>query len=337
MGDRTQRRIPSKGHVDPFEEVLKELSAPVVGADSTLSRRMIVDDGGIGLGQIENLQKEPRYVGEIEQHLHEKERAAREVGGDEFRQRIQMVRQDYAALQAQAPYVRSNPASAVGKILGNSVTVPNNQQREVARWVGEDEECLPITFTVQAADALTPQLIQTQSVIGVAPTRPYAIAQWGSSGWFMTAEIDICRGTQFTVSASSAILTLAMADMTAVAPGNLAARALTGIISFMPCVRGTPVQRSVYIDALGAGAFSGRIFIPKFARSFTVWRSDSTQTISILLQQADSTAAYSVARAASALETTQTPIYLAGDVTYIQIQNTGAGATDIRIIFDLNL
>jgi hypothetical protein len=112
---------------------------------------------------------------------------------------------------------------------------------------------------------------------------------------------------------------------------------LTGMLSFKPCVRTTPITRTVYINALaGAGGLSSTP-IPPFAKNVRILRRDSTNAMIIVLVRYTAQDIVTFARAASAQETAMDPIPLPGNAAYLQIQNNGALASDVAVIYELAL
>ncbi len=106
--------------------------------------------------------------------------------------------------------------SVLRGLLGSQINMnPNLQPATVAYWVGNDEsETLPVTVTFG-----TPQTLNQLQTINRLTARPYGIVQFGSRDMLLQAEVDIGRGTQFTVHGSSVTLQVAMDKATGVNTG----------------------------------------------------------------------------------------------------------------------
>ena len=243
---------------------------------------------------------------------------------DDFDQMAQMQRGQHEALSQQALWTRNTPPSVLDSVLGGGALVKRGDpSATVARWTGPDAETCPVTVTLSAVK-------NANDIVGIY--LPIAILQWGTRDQLNRAEIDFGRGVQFTIGASSVVLSVMLdPDSTGTAALDLA-----GMLSFNPCVRTEAVTRTMYFSLAGASIVS-RFLIPQFAKSFTVWRSDATAVLNIRLHSYSSTVLYSILRPAegTAAESFMNTFPLPGDIASMTL-SVGA-ATDLHVVFNLAL
>lgn len=313
--------------------------------------RLIVDDNGIGLGQILDTAPPSQYVGEVEKYLLDKSAAGLEVGGDEFRTRMAMQRAEQATLQQQAPFARDVPPSIMGAMLGSQATVrtgaapslnsaiPRGEKIEVARWTGEDAETGPVTITLTPVENIRLSGGPPWPGTGGIGVRPIGIVQFGTSGWLQTVECDISSGVQFTVHGSAITVSVALdGGGTAFSAGALLSMRLAGLISFKPVFRTTPIYRTIFFDPLTATEQT--ITVPAFAKSVWFYRQNPASA-AVTLDFCASTPTvttdprYTYLLAAGAQMTA--PIPIAGDVTRMLITKTAGADSNACAIFELNL
>ncbi len=322
---------------------------PIVGGGGT-TRQMIVDDGGIGLGQIENVQQDSEYIDEIDQYLIDKEKATRAAGGDEFRGRIGMKRSEIAALNAQAPFVRNVPASALNCVLGNTTTVTPpgvpatggeavySEAAQVALWDGEDVESTAVTVLFGPTGEPNTTTYKITAAQGSIALRPIGVVQFGTRGYLMTAEVDIARGCQFTVCASYVRLSVKVSGEPVIGSANIAASA-TGMIAFHTSVRTAPLTCTRYWNGLAAGLGTSHMRIPAFAQTLIIYRFRSTIPFAVIVRDLGGVQLFNFAIAAEVLMDT---ISLPGNAYFIEINNLSnvagsGGVTDFNLIYGLGL
>lgn len=278
--------------------------------------------------QILDGRPQGQFQSDWDKLLHDREQAMTEAHGDDFNRDFLLQQKEHTELQAAAPFIRQNPLSAVKENLGSVVNLPAGKTVEVARWTGDDIETTAVSILLGPVDALP----LATGVLGAF--RPFAILQWGTKGFQIQAEIDIGRGTQLTINASSVVVMVGLANNTP----STNILALSGMISFQPCVRTAPITRTQFYT-LGAGAHTDPIAIPAFAKSFTIWRDDALMDVSVSVDDFGGTTIYTAEREANATssETESEKFSLPGDAAYIEVFNNGASGVNIRIVFELAL
>ncbi|MES2179834.1 MAG: hypothetical protein V4550_18380 [Gemmatimonadota bacterium] len=314
--------------------------APVIGAVP----RMIIDDGGVGLGQIDNLIQPSRYIDEVDKYLMDKDKAARAAGGDDFYTRVEQGKNEHADLNAVAPFVRSNPPSVLDGSLGNVAILQvaatgDDPFATVAQWAGKDAETSVGTITLGTTASKGNFFERAGGPGGPAPIRPYARIKFGTRGFLQSMEVDIGPlGCQLTLSGSQFAIDLAVANVAslpnATAPTSFPLVTLYGQISFGAILRTTPITRTVYLDQVGNGSFGGAA-IPQFSKSLVVYSTLSTVgkfTVSLLDSAGFVCAAQLVVQG-----TLMTPMTIPGDAQSIKIDNTDASACNYRAIFSLGV
>jgi hypothetical protein len=264
--------------------------------------------------------------------LHQQAKAGIGPNGeilDEFDQRFQMQRAEHAALGDQAAFTRINPVSVLKGVLGGQIQVTRQDvPKTVAYWVGDDAETLPVTVTVAPV---------RQSTTTASSFRPIATVQFGTRGFLVTVEVDIGVGCQFTVSGSQVTVQVGM-DQTAIVNSGSAGSGpmtLTGMLSFYPMVRETPVTRTIYVDTITA--VEQKVSVPALAKNVSIWRTAGATAILLNFYDSNNIAiVYSFSLAANA--TMLSPgIPLTGDVEFIGVSTTAGADTPGRLIFELSL
>ncbi|MDO8631073.1 MAG: hypothetical protein Q7R41_11335, partial [Phycisphaerales bacterium] len=250
---------------------------------------------------------------------------------DEFDAKFQQAEGEQAALQQQAPFVRVNPVSIMKSVLGAQVTLKHGEERVVARWDGEDAESTAWTVTVGPVETAGIALTGP----GTPRFRPYALVQWGTRGFLITAKIDIGRGCQLTINASTIVLTMGLT----VSNSTTATIALTGMLSPLPCVRTGKITCTEYATPPINDAV--QVIVPAFAKNVQVYRNNATVPIVIDLISYGGVGIFSVTRAAAGAidaETVMDPIPLPNDAVFITINNNDAvQSVSVVLIYELAL
>jgi hypothetical protein len=274
---------------------------------------------------------------DFDEMVARREQAMIEGGHDDLAREAILMGDNHAALTAAAPFTRDNPTSATNTPLGNRVNIAINDLKEVARWVGDDAETTPVTVSAGIVQQ-NPNL--TFGGVFFGQLRPFARVQWGTRGYLLTADIDLGTGFQFTICASTVILQLGMNAAAGTTTGFTVD--VAGMLSFKPCVRTAPLTRTVYIDAqAGAGATSAVLAVPNSAKKVTIWRSAPNNQVDVFFIGLGGNTTTGARRAASGVATVETdnPVTyeLPGNTVAFQVQNNGAGATDIMAVFELGI
>lgn len=243
-------------------------------------------------------------------------------------------------LAAQAPYVRINPSSAVGQQVGNTVVVtdsldPNglmtltgaasSKVAQVAQWVGETEETLPITVCFQPYGPVIPVNKTKQGL------RAYGIVQFGTRGFPAKMEVDIGNGMQFTLPGSSAILQVGLEVNPDGGSGD--DFQYTGMIGYWPGNKTEKVTRTCYVTG-NAGDPAAQFNVPPYARSFQLMRTATSDPVNIGIWDSSHTIIGIVI--VPALEQQLEPIPLSGDAATVSVADGGVdGLGQTRLIFNL--
>jgi len=254
---------------------------------------------------------------------------------DGLAQKVAVRRDKWTDLNSIAKFTRINPPSALHGTLGGQQQltvriVGANQQpntAQVALWGGVDAETIPVTVV------LAPVGFLESPILFPAPIRPYAIVQFGTRGFLVKAEVDICQGVQFTLGASEVSLQVALEDVPNIY-ASFPTIPLAGMLSFYTTQKNTQITRTKYIDNLGATSDTGSILVPPFARNVTFWRDPVTSPIRLDFRGSDGVTLYSKIIAAST--ELVDPVPLSGDVAAIDVLTTGAGINFGRLIFGLS-
>lgn len=232
-----------------------------------------------------------------------------------------------------APFATINPPSWDRGVLGGEVTIlPNEAPKDVVYWPGDDRETIPITVSLQP---LLPALVggaldPSQGSGGaIVVSKPFAIVKWGTKNGQMQAEIDIGRGVEFTIAASSVYVLVGVDYSTA-------ACTIRGAISFYAATRTQPACRTKYINGintLAAGA-SVSIFRPDFASTInSFWRSNPLDQW--LLQFFDGAGNLIHTRVVAPSTYLETPIVLPNDFSYVTVTNQSQNQGRARLVFGL--
>lgn len=242
---------------------------------------------------------------------------------DGLQAKVALRQQKWQGLADVAKFTRINPASALQGILGNQTKVlQGGPAIEVANWgAASDAETLPVSVL------LTP--VPTPDPLFNGP-RPFAIIKYGTHGIVTVAEVDIGKGCQFTVPASTVIVQVGMDPNSAGLNGSLA-----GMLSFYTIERTTNITRTRYVDVWSGAATT--ILVPNLAKSVSVWRTaPHTVSMSIDFVTIDGITVYTVLLPIDTY--LFDPIPLSDDVDHIVITQTGGAAgQDVRAIFNLSL
>lgn len=342
----------SRGHTaPPTEEGLRVLVAQflaeamqrgqraeeppqLVGADQAEHAdhkiNLLRDSGG--MLDIADPETENSDFGEF---IRQRAAAMDEADGDDLAAGIIHRGADTAKLQAQAPFQRTDaPPSAVEAVLGNVATLTWGESKQVAQWSGPDVDTRPLTVTIGVInlDWATPAGVSFGGEF-----RPYATLLWGSGGFSYTVEVDLAKGAQWTVGASSAFLTITLPHSTD-EPAGLALKA-AGSFSYQPCMRTAPITRTVYINSPPLSNNAAQV--PAFAKKVTVWRSNAKAGIQIELFGQSPGDSFIVERAAAAsIPETTVPdaILLQGNPATIGIANTSiTETTRCMCVFELDI
>lgn len=255
---------------------------------------------------------------------------------DEFDQLWQLQGAHHADLNAEAPFKRTNPPSATKDILGSQATIfagtglpaTMPQLLEVARFDGDDADTLPITVTAFPVN-FTP-------VAGLsgAIQQPFVRLRWGTRGYSASMDVDIGKGCQFTVNGSFASLSLGMDEVA----GNPTNQQFVGMLSFRPCVRTTPMFRTIYTADVAATQLQAPATqVPVGAKKVWIFASGTGIAFTADFTSTNATTQrYRYTQAAGGLMTQ--PIPLSDDIWFITCQNNDNMATvKFCYIFELTV
>jgi hypothetical protein len=294
------------------------------------------------LSQRDGLMTEEEVFGEDD--LDRADRAQRQTPDDSLAQKSLIRQGVWGDLQKIAPFARTNPPSVLQGTVGgqqevtshpggiivneNGQQVARQNKMQVALWSGADAETLPLTVTFGSVSLLSELSNDTDN----GAYRPYGIIKFGTRGFSVEAEVDIHRGTQFTVSGSSISLQVAMEPVPVGSVDPPGFMKLTGMVSFWPVTHRTPVTRTRYVDDLVVDA---NFSVPAFAKNFTVWRNDLGAGLFIELLNANLNTMYSYTIPAGG--TLFNTIPLSGDILQVKVTNVGPSPTIafVRAIFEL--
>lgn len=293
----------------------------------------IVDNGA----SIEMADRTASGPDDFDDLLRRRNEALKAADGDDLAAFAIEQESHVQTVQAQAPAVNTNPASAIKAILGTNTVLTSGQSIEVARWTGDPSESRPVTIDAAFVEAV----ITTPAGVSLnGNVRPYVSVIYGSRGFSFTVEADLGTGARFTVHASSVILSLVLPDIQDPPNVPFVSLAVSGMISFGQCMRTAPVTRTLYGTVTGTSTFQ----IPKFARKLTVWRAQNTANQALDIQfssVAAGTSFITFRRAASASTNEQDnppSFLLPGDSTQVSVSLVTPPATvDVVLIFELGL
>jgi hypothetical protein len=236
-----------------------------------------------------------------------------------------------AAVAIQAPPVNTNPPSIMTSgIIGNQVSVitsfTTETRKQIVNWVGDDAHTSTIAVTLAAT-------YPTGFNMGVIPAtaRPYAIVQFGTTGYLATAAIDFGLGCQFNVSGSSVNITAVMpVSITNPSDYNPPVQ-LAATLSFDTISRSLPITRTIYLAGVSEYAF-----IPSFAADFMVYKKISNATdITVSLYDTANIVIGQYDIAAGTAQTT--PIRLPSGAYTISISGAAGVSNPVAISFGLAL
>lgn len=247
--------------------------------------------------------------------------AMHRTGGDELAALALLAQNQHADLVAQAPFARTTPPSAKDGVLGSTAAVtPGADPIQVANWVGDEAESIPLTITLYS-------IIGTKSAQGVF--RPFARIKWGGRGFQAQADVDIGGGVnggnQLTLCASSVQVLVGQDQKSASDVGMT----LGASIGFYAIGRQAPVTRTVYYDVVGGNK---TLKIPNFAQGVMVQTTDAGQALTVEVQAADGATIEHVPIAANSVMTSFLPI--APDGFQLKITTAAANA---KAIYQLSM
>lgn len=304
-------------------------SKAIVGGGNRASR--VIVDSNAGLGAIENIRT-GNYRDEVDAYLDAKYDASLQEGGDEFRTYMRMQQTARAAISREAPFVSSNPPSAVESILGGQVLcLMGKLAQTVAYWTGKDSDTLPVTCMFGLAQYTN--MSTSGKTANDAAFRPYGIVRFGTRGFLTAVTVDIGMGCQFTVSGSQVILDVGI-DTASTNTSYVPSANLLGMISFNQIVRTTPITRTFYSDNL-TNSSTFLVDVPQFAKRVVVIRAPFNGSFIVEGYQDNGVSNFAQTVAASTMMDTLT---LPGDTNQILVtNNSGSTLTSVRVIFELSL
>jgi hypothetical protein len=237
-------------------------------------------------------------------------------------------------LTAVAPFVRSNiPPSAVGQMIGNQVQITSGDIKDVARFVGTDEETTPITVLLGLSELPVINAVsQTQD-----PVRAFAVVQAGTKGFSIQFEVDIGLGCQFTINASSLYLRIGQPVGSPQGPSLPVTYVASGMLSFLPPLRTKPITRTVYWDTtIGSNASSGRVVIPAFAKDVVVILGNAAHSakVDFFDSQNNTVAEYAIATSTPQVVPYPLP---ASAIAFAVTDTSAAGQPSFQAQFGLDL
>lgn len=261
--------------------------------------------------------------------VRDRNRAMEEAGGDELAAEV-IYRDQIRHETASEPQMR-NPISAEGAALGASALVKSGTTQAsaptVANWSDKDAR----TRMVAIAFSMAP----VDPGFGAFSVKPVGYVQFGTAAYSALMEVDIGTGCIFALPASQVLLSVG--NDAALAGENASTLQLSGMLSFDPVSKSTPLTRTVVVDNIPHQTTTGGIPIKPFAKRVWFYRTPITGTVSIEFHNSALQTLYSVPIAANAVQSA--PIPIANDVTTIVINNNDA-AVDIthgRLIFELEV
>lgn len=204
------------------------------------------------------------------------------------------------------------------------------QQNTVVFWQGRKEEAQAVTVDVGLLD------LPPEANVGAGP-RAYGLVTYGSDGAKTDVKFDVGLGTRFTVVGNYVSVLVALnpprADFT---KGQITVCASIG---FFAAPSLAPVIYTEYVDGLSNVApdnVSRLIRRPAKAMQLLPMQSSlAAGTARIEFLSLDAFTARSVVTWTNSAQ--NIPIPLAGDVVWIRVTNTGGGAADFQLPFQLAL
>ncbi len=261
---------------------------------------------------------------DFEQLVHDRTKALQQSDGDEIAAGLLVQSGERAEAKNVAAAVGS-PPSAVGKRFSGTVTLSPaiiKQSSPALLWNADNDiETGPVTLT----------LSQQTPGIGSAALRAFALLTWGSYGTSHTAEVDIGRGCQLSVNASSIAVSLGLDALSA---ANTIQAVMSASMSFRTPSMNYSLIRSVYIDALANGS-SSTVTPPLFAIGLLpIQMSLLTGSVQLDFYDTSNTLVYTQ----TVLNGTQvTSLPLTTDIWKIVVTNNTAPSQYIRLPFEIAL
>lgn len=340
-----------------FLSEVQQRAEQVIGAagDGTYNRdpisqmttgpQIVRTDGG--LIDVDNLEHDDGS--DFTELIRSKQRALEEAGGDDLAAHV--IHRDSVA--QQLPASSPAPPSATKGLLGSTAivtaTLSDSQPQvyggvspmptsastknvnivQVARWDADNDfETRPVTISFQN---LVNTIVNTNFGLTVNGLRPFGFVNFGTASASTPLYVDIGRGCQFTVGASSVQVSVGL-DPCAASQSAINTMQLSGMISFNPVVRTNPIYRTVYFDNLQTGA---EVTVPPFANRVWIWVKDLTAAIRMTFLDSSSAAIYSFTLAAGAFMVT--PVPLSSDAAFVEVDKTAGSDTQARLIFELGV
>lgn len=261
------------------------------------------------------------------------------VGADSLDKKVATRNAEWQQLDAMAPFMRTNPVSALNGTLGNQATLrigPNVDASEgnaqVALWQGDDAETGPVTVTLAPVVGVQSPNVVSKSITGgnVPIIRPYAIVQFGTRGFAANFEVDIGLGCQFTLTASTVSVQVLL-EQTAGALDAETEVQLSGMLSFGPTNRQpAPITRSKWIN-VGAGSTSSAIPIPAFAKRVYLLNGIAAATWALAFKASDGSTLYGL----TGTGTMTVPAMIANGIYTMTVQATGGDIVRGALVFEL--
>jgi len=346
-----------------FMSELQQRADQVIGAagDGTYDRdpisqmtpgpQLVRTDGGL----IDADDLEHDEDSDFTELIRSKQRALDEAGGDDLAGHV--IHRSYVG--QQLPANSPAPPSATKGVLGSTATVTARLDEtrpqvyggvstnptidttkdvnivQVARWDADNDfETRPVTISFQN---LVNTINNTSFGLSVNGLRPFGLVNFGTAAVSTPIYVDICKGCEFTVGASSVQLSVGI-DPAAPGSALINSMQLSGMISFNPTVRTNPIYRTVYLDDLrsGPGINPPVVTVPPFARRVWIWVNDPTHVTSVELDFEDSSQADVYVFNLPAGTPMTVPVPLSSDVAFIVVKKTGNDC-QARLVFELGL
>jgi len=307
---------------EPLRDVPQNERDEIIGSDKV--RGGMVDEGSFRDDFVERLRLKARSLYGV-----------RGEQLDDFDQKYMEQQGAHDSLVQQAPFVRSNPVSALQGTLGVQVPIFVGQQpQQTAYWQGEDAETTPVTV------AFTSIVPIVNFGVTNALVRPYGIVQFGTRGFLASVEVDIINGAQLTIGASQVNLLVALEDTRNInsgagLPTKFPPIQLAGMLSFNPCVRTQNLTRTKYIDNL-VDPGSITIAIPPFARTLFVMKALDAYPYQLVIEDSNGQTIFA-RNYAGATDVQTVAIPLPGDAAEVTIATNGTTIAAMRLIFGLGI
>jgi len=259
------------------------------------------------------------------------------VSGDSLDKKVAARRAEWQQLDQMAPFMRTNPVSALNGTLGNQATLtiggPDateaDARAQVVLWQGDDAETTPITVTLAPVAGVNAAPYRNSATVGVPPAYPYAIVQFGTRGFLANFEVDIGQGCQFTLTASTVSVEVALEQPAAPTANSVEAQ-LSAMLSFGPTNRQpAPITRTLR-RSVTAGVTEAFI-VPHYASRIALQLGDpaGTYLLTFLNSIADNISA--ISGTGSMLSAVDLP----NGCYAVSVKNTGAGNFVTAVIFEL--